>query len=154
MCIRDRFQDALLGPQDGPRARPRATQELPETPSETHLAVQDRQEPQKPPKRRPNVDGVPLVASTMWVHFCKDFAVFEHLLKQKNLYFYFRSWTSDFSDSCATLFRFAAESALANCRAVRTCKYQRCHLRSTSTSLFHALLRHTVCTEQAQAWWV
>ena len=42
-----RFQDALLGPQDGPKTRPRPTQEPPKTPPKTHLAAQDRQEPQK-----------------------------------------------------------------------------------------------------------
>ena len=45
-----RFQDALLGPQDGPKTRPRPTQERPKTPPKTHLAAQDRQEPQKPRK--------------------------------------------------------------------------------------------------------
>ena len=42
-----RLQDALLGPQDGPKTRPRLTQERPKTPPKTHLAAQDRQEPQK-----------------------------------------------------------------------------------------------------------
>ena len=37
-----------LGPQDGPKTRPRPTQERPKTPPKTHLAAQDRQEPQKP----------------------------------------------------------------------------------------------------------
>ena len=45
-----RLQDALLGPQDGPKTRPRPTQERPKTPPKTHLAAQDRQEPQKPQK--------------------------------------------------------------------------------------------------------
>ena len=43
-----RFQDALLGPQDGPKTRPRPTQERPKTPPKTHLPAQDSQEPQKP----------------------------------------------------------------------------------------------------------
>ena len=42
-----RLQDALLGPQDGPKTRPRPTQERPKTPPKTYLAAQDRQEPQK-----------------------------------------------------------------------------------------------------------
>ena len=45
-----RLQDALLGPQDGPKTRPRPTQERSKTLSKTHLAAQDRQEPQKPRK--------------------------------------------------------------------------------------------------------
>ena len=45
-----RFQNAPLGPQDGPKTRPRPTQERPKTPPKTHLAAQDRQEPQKPQK--------------------------------------------------------------------------------------------------------
>ena len=45
-----RFQDALLGPQEGTKTRPRPTQEWPKTPPKTHLAAQDRDEPQKPRK--------------------------------------------------------------------------------------------------------
>ena len=45
-----RLQDALLGPQDGPKTRPRPTQERPKTPPKTHLAAQDHQERQKPRK--------------------------------------------------------------------------------------------------------
>ena len=66
-----RFHDALLGPQDGPKTRPRPTQERPKTPPKTHLAAQDRQEPQKLRKWPPKVDGVPLGASFLeptWVH--------------------------------------------------------------------------------------
>ena len=45
-----RLQDALLGPQDGPKTRPRLTQERPKTPPKTHLVARLENEALNPPK--------------------------------------------------------------------------------------------------------